>query len=324
MIIKTRQFRQLILLPKLRIAPMSNFRLDAKHLFLTYPQCDLDKQVAYDFLEDKFHPKLILVAREEHADGTPHLHVYLGLEKRRHFTGADFADIFIHPKTYHGNYQSCRSPSAAAKYAAKDQDFVSNFDPLKTNNRKLKEWASSELINGRRPLTSLVKDEPILLFGYQRLQQDYLCFLRDQQAANVLPLPPFLPNPWSLVLPSNRRAKRRHYWLWSSRPNVGKSFYFAKPLESEFGACIVSGDFSYWPIHAGLKCLILDEYNTALLKYSTINSMCDGTFGYRVFHGGVVKLDQPLIIILSNQPISILYPHMNELLYARFIEKKLD
>lgn len=302
----------------------TKFRLDAKHLFLTYPHCDLDKQIAYDYLRLKFEPELILVAREVHADGTPHLHAYLGLQRKRHWSDAHFADLVHYPQIFHGNYQAARSPQAAAKYATKDGDFIANFDPAKTSTRKLRKWAAEQIINQKRPLSELVREEPELIHGYNRLQIDINAFLRDEEAEACVDLPPFLPNPWGLLLPSKRAAKRRHFWIWSSQPNLGKSFLFAKPLQEEYGAVIVAGDFSYWPVHRGVKLLILDEFNTAGLKYSQLNSICDGTFGYRVFHGGVVKLACPLIIVLSNQSISSLYPNMHELLYARFNEKKLD
>lgn len=300
------------------------FRLDAKHYFFTYPRCHIDKQQAYDFLFAKFDPELLLVAREVHSDGTPHLHAYMGLHKRKHFRNPNFADLVFPPEIFHGNYQSCRSSKAVQRYATKGSDFIANFDPEKTSNKKLRRWAAEQIVQNKRPLVDLVQEEPELIHGYNRLKLDINAYIRDLEASLLPSLPPFLPNPWGLVLPSLKLSKRRHYWLWSSQPNVGKTHFFAEPLAKEYGAALVSGNFTYWPITGAEKCVILDEYNTALLKYSDLDGMCDGHFGYRVFHGGVVKLVKPLIIVLSNQCISTMYPHMNHLLYARFIEKKLD
>lgn len=301
------------------------FRINAKHLFLTYPRCHLDKQVAYDQLVQKFTPERIIVSREDHADGTPHLHAYLGLYEKRNFTTATFADLFLIPDLFHGNYQAVHSVKATIKYVTKDKDYLSNFDIEKpTTQKSRREWASDQVVNHRKPLHELVIEDPQLIFGYNRLLQDISSFCRDCSTKTSLDLPPFLPNPWGLVLPSSRAAKRRHFWLWSERPNVGKSFHFAKPLEADYKAVIQAGDFSYWGVSLDTQLLILDEYNNPGLKYNQLNSMCDGTFGYRIFHGGVVRLASTLIIVLSNQPISTLYPFKNELLYARFIEKKLD
>lgn len=43
------------------------FRLHAKNLFLTYPKCDLDKEDAYQQLENKLgKPEEYIIAREKH------------------------------------------------------------------------------------------------------------------------------------------------------------------------------------------------------------------------------------------------------------------
>lgn len=303
---------------------MSRFRLNATHLLLTYPQCPVEKQEAFDFLMERLHPELLLVAREVHADGNYHLHAYCKLNPKGNFTDPHFADLRIGNQRYHGNYESCRSVVKAQKYAAKDGDYVSNFNPNGQTNKTRRQWAAEEIILKKRPLHEVVEEDPCLLFGYSKLKEDYNAFLRDKASTNVKSLPPFLPNPWGLVLRSGIQSKRRHFWLYSTRPNLGKSYHFAKPLQDEFGAVIQTGEFLYWNVFIGVKCIILDEYNSAQLKWSFLNAMCDGNFGYRIFHGGVVKLDQPLIIVLSNQSISELYPHKNEFLYARFFEKKLD
>lgn len=106
-------------------------------------------------------------------------------------------------------------------------------------------------------------------------------------------------------------------------PNMGKTTSFAKPLFETYRSCLQAGDFTYWNVFGRECIIILDEYNTAKLNYAALNSMADGTFGYRVFQGGVITLKDPLIIILSNQPICEMYPHMNALLYARFNEIEL-
>lgn len=301
----------------------SRFRLNGIHLFFTYPQCPVDKQLAYDFLNEKFSPELILVAQEMHTDGHFHLHAYLKLFTKINTINNRFADLFIDGQTYHGNYQTCRSAKACLKYVQKDGNFIGNFDPKKTTNQSLRTYVCEKIVAGSK-LEDLVAENPSLLFGYSRFKLDVLTYRRDIQARQVIPLPPFLPNPWSMVLPSKRHGKRRHYWLWSEKPNVGKTFLFAKPLASEYGAHIQSNEFNYWNISESTNCVILDEYNVAGLKFNVLNAMCDGTFPYRVFQGGVVRLADPLIIVLSNRPISDMYPHMNELLYARFNEKKLD
>lgn len=301
------------------------FRLNTKHLFLTYPRCAVPKETAFEFLSAKLRPVRLLVAAEIHADGTPHLHAYCGFDSRRDFRNGDFADIVDGVTVYHGNYQACRSPNAVTKYTSKDGDFVANFDvSVKVTLADRKRRVAKEIVLGKRILADIVKDDPDFLFGYARLQQDINAFRRDEQSRRVQQLPPFLPNPWAKVLPVYNNRKKRHYWIYSDQPNLGKTHHFAKPLAEEYGGVIQSNDFTYWNVCFGLKLLILDEYNSALLKFAQLNSICDGTFGFRLFQGGVVRLDGLTLIILSNTSLSTLYPFMHHLLLARFIEIKLD
>lgn len=133
-------------------------------------------------------------------------------------------------------------------------------------------------------------------------------------------LPVFLPNPWGRVLPSRLSGKKRHYWIFSRVPNRGKTTQFAEPLCKNYRGYLKGGDFSWWSLTGDEEFIVLDEYNSASLKFYSLNCMCDGNFEYRIFMGGLLKLMKPLIIVLSNQSISDLYPFRNDLLYERFKE----
>lgn len=58
------------------------FRLNAKQIFLTYSQCDLEKEDLLEFLKTKLHLERYIIARERHEDGNFHLHAYCKLSKR--------------------------------------------------------------------------------------------------------------------------------------------------------------------------------------------------------------------------------------------------
>jgi len=189
--------------------------------------------------------------------------------------------------------------------------------------KPLKTQLLEQLVKGQKTLVELVKENAALLSGYNRLKADFNEYLKDSAPARSN-MPTFIPNPWGRVLFSARKSKRRHYWIYSDKPNLGKTFLFAKPLCEQYRAFISSNREQYWNLTGDEQVLILDEYNTAQYKFSELNCMCDGFYSYRKFMGGVIKLNNPLIIVLSNQHIDILYPHMNELLHARFNSIKLD
>lgn len=296
------------------------YQINSSRLFLTYPQCPINKDEAYNYLYNKFTPIEIVVAHELHTNGDDHLHAYLRLEEPIRTRDPRFADL---PGGYHGNYQGCRSSKRVLEYCTKKDDYTSNIDVsslLSKPNRRRELLAP--VVLGKRSLVELVQENPEYLYGYNRLKQDLLTFNRDSGTKRPS-LPTWLPNPWGLVLPSKVLSKRRHYWIYSDQPNLGKTFHFARPLR-EYRVAHLAGPQLYFDLQGDEESLIFDEYNVAYFKYHELNSMCDGTFRFRLFMAGQLKLNDPIIIVLSNSSISTLYPHMNVLLYARFKEIKLD
>ncbi len=96
--------------------PPSRFRLYSKHLFLTYPQCDVDKEIAMAAIISKLDPDWAIVAREEHKDGTPHLHCIIVLKSRRDFRNHKILDSIVGK---HGDYRSARDLVKVVSYVAK-------------------------------------------------------------------------------------------------------------------------------------------------------------------------------------------------------------
>lgn len=137
-------------------------------------------------------------------------------------------------------------------------------------------------------------------------------------------LPVSLENPWELSLQvKGAETKCRHFWLYSREPNMGKTTW-AKTLQVQFKGYIKAGDFSYWTVEGDESVILLDDFNEPMVKYHTLNQMCDGTYEFRVIYKGLKKLNNPLIIILSNFSISDLYKDKSTFLYARFNEYEVQ
>lgn len=134
-------------------------------------------------------------------------------------------------------------------------------------------------------------------------------------------IPDTLCTPWGVtlkLLPVTE--KKRHFWLWSSTPNQGKTTWVEQELQKLNSYEYVVGE-KYQTIHTLCRIITLDEYNTASLKVSELNKMCDNSTTYLVKGGTGVKLsEKPYIFILCNKSIETLYPNMYELIKARFIE----
>lgn len=291
------------------------FQLNTSRLFLTYPECPVDKLTAYNYLLEKFKPEEIVVAHELHQNGNSHLHVYLKLKGALRTSDPKFADL---PGGYHGNYQGCRSSKNVIQYCTKREDYVSNIDVAAIcANKSSRRAHFSDLVLGKRTLDDLIKEEPQYLINYLSLSKSLKAF----QEAQVVPkpLPMWLPNPWGLLLPV-RTCKKRHYWLYSSIPSVGKTT-FAKALVAEYGGIIESNREPYLDVDPSHRFLILDEFNSARYKYHELNAMADGTYGFRRFGSGVFRFNDgsgPIVIVLSNINCDEIYPFMNILIHARF------
>lgn len=302
------------------------YQLNSSQLFLTYAQCSLTKERALALLSDKFMDHDVLeyvVAEEKHANGDPHLHCYFKLGKAWRTRDPLSLDI----AGFHGNYQGCRSAKNVMKYCTKEENYVANIDVAallhKTSSREV---IAKKLIFEGKSLTQVVQEHPALLFGYSKFKLDLQEFQADVEAETAPAFPEYLPNPWGKTLASFRANKIRHWWIYSDGPNYGKTTGFAIPLVKKFGATIQAGDSMYWNVSKNLKCLILDDYNSARFSWNTLNQLCDNTFSFRVFMKGcIVPENKYVVIILSNRSIVDLYPRTdeNQYLYARFEEVKL-
>lgn len=136
-------------------------------------------------------------------------------------------------------------------------------------------------------------------------------------------LPELVPNPWGLYLEGDRDNKKCHFWIYSHEPDHGKTTLALK-LVSEFRGYYKSSGWEYFTIREDCDFVVLDEYRGGL-KAEALDSMCDGTYDYRVIHRGHIRLvNKPLVIVFSNLSIEECHPYMKNLLYARFNEICLD
>lgn len=306
---------------------ISRFHLNTKQLFLTYPQCPETKDELLFFFQQLFSANLdkYIIAHEHHANGDHHLHAYVKLRNAYQTRSPNCLDFYPRPPAttfYHGNYQGCRSTKRVMDYCTKEEDYIANFDVGAIATKSNRAEIAKKLVGEKRPLHSLLEEYPQLIFGYKNLKMD-LTIYQEDIAPEKDNLPIYLPNPWGRVLHSAKNSKRRHYWIFSRRPNFGKTYHFAIPLTKEFRAIIATGDLHYWNVNKHTQCVILDDYNTAKLKWDSLNQLADGTYQFRVAYRGVVVLARYLVVILSNQSIRDLYPNMNEFIYERFQEIEL-
>lgn len=158
-----------------------NFKLRGKNLFLTYPKYDgelefIRSELSGRFLRYGLAINKYIIASERHEDGDYHRHCYIGLSDELRYQGK--ADIFdvggAHP-----NIQTVRSIEKVIKYCSKEDDYITNipFEVARAKSRaengtpKKKEELGRELMAGKS-LTTMVAENPQLIFGFSRLYMD--------------------------------------------------------------------------------------------------------------------------------------------------------
>lgn len=112
---------------------IANYRLSAKAVFLTYPQCGVPKEDLLFFLVAlNPTPEYCVVSHELHADGSPHLHALIVFEKKVEKRNAQ---SWFNFGEYHPNIQSARSVMKVLEYVKKDGDFCDhgNMNDLEWN-----------------------------------------------------------------------------------------------------------------------------------------------------------------------------------------------
>lgn len=108
-----------------------NFRIYAKHLFLTYSRTNLDPVDVFSQLQEKFSCiDKYVISQEEHSDEPEkgkHIYAYIEFNKKVNILSASKLDLKDFDKIIHGEYQSVKNKNNVISYVKKDGNFISNF-----------------------------------------------------------------------------------------------------------------------------------------------------------------------------------------------------
>lgn len=137
------------------------WRIQAKNLFLTYPQCDLGHELLLQALRTILGPgPSIRLARELHEDGRPHYHAFIQCKEKFSTRNERFFDY----GGFHPNVQAARDPKYVFDYVSKSGDFLDSgeftFDTNKT-------WAEAVCLTTAEDFKAYIK---------QSFPRDYVLF----------------------------------------------------------------------------------------------------------------------------------------------------
>ncbi len=294
------------------------FRLNAKQFFLTYPKCDVEKSEALDQIKSKFAAIVdrYVIAKEDHADGTPHLHMYIHFSQKVNVVRATKFDLSFGGKTFHGNYQTARSAKAVMQYCKKDGNFISDGVEMDEGS-----WARAIFLAREgemgRAVELLIDEKPrdICMHGDQiRLNLGRLV-KATPYAPPVLQAPPRLP----LALSASLAALgKKSLILWGS-PGTGKTWWarsigphrFVTHLEQLKAPTVLSGEllvfddmaFAHLPRQTCIYLVDCEQERKIHVRYGTVS-----------IPAGVKK------IFLTNQDPSELFSAWDDALRRRVVE----
>lgn len=306
----------------------------AKSFFLTYPRCPVSKQTLFSYFKDgqfALNTKLvadlqsIVVAHEEHKEEgevPDHLHVFLSFDKKVTVRNERLFDF----ESYHPNIQAARSSKDVVKYCKKEGDYLEHgiSMALETLARKShKSKVAVKIINGTYTKEDL-DEHPEDLFLLKAAYEGLHAFKLNQptglkRATNLIPA--FFDEPLEV-----KHAKKRHFWIWSSIPNTGKTRSMQAILAKHPGFFYNYEDSGFQSgVFPDTQFVIIDEYNSPVLKIMDLNKMCDGTFAYKRKVLPAITLTDPIVIVCSNLSMQGLYSRSDKipLLQARFNEIEL-
>lgn len=160
-----------------------SFQMQGKNYILTFPQCDVKKEVASERIEQKWGAGLkgYIVCEEAHKDGTPHLHVFLQFHEKIRTRDTAFFD-FIGGK--HGNYQVAKSVKGSVEYVTKAGNYVAkgvDVESIKKKKSPKNEEVAKSIMEGKS-LVEINKENPGYVMINKRKIEEYESWVKCENA----------------------------------------------------------------------------------------------------------------------------------------------
>lgn len=211
------------------------FRLTGKNFFLTYPQCSIEKEDAASSLQHKLALDYLLVAREYHEDGSPHLHALITAKKKTDIKNANFFDLGAN----HGNYQTARNTDDVRAYIQKADSAPLEIGIYMSNKQsEVQKRANDNRLIIEEPLHKLVDRGEISIYSYKLLRESKMLYNLDK-----IEVPEYMP--------------KTCFWIYG-KTGIGKSRWVRTNYPGQF---YEKAQNKWWDGYAGQKIVLLDDFD---------------------------------------------------------------
>lgn len=307
------------------LAPLDNsktFRLQCKSIFITFPQCETEPQIALERIKasDKTKHCKAVIAQENHQDGNKHLHLYLEFPKSFNIRDSKYFD-FICAK--HGNLQKVKCKEAVLAYVTKENRWISHEidvpgilqawkikgEKKRKRENQTKSHKIYEYLKNGSSYQDLLKNDELGSFlvlhsaKVQKIAHEFRMMQekekREQEKPKYLH---FIMNDMEYDMLANLPFKSKQFWIWGP-PNTGKSTFIRKLEESGLNGFQIptNGDFARWD-DSQWDFAYIDEFK-GQLTIQFLNEFLQGSKMYlsgKYVIGGAMKNKNVPVFILSN------------------------
>ena len=305
-----------------------NFRVNSRSIFLTYSK--IDKKVSKELIREEivklFESKNqglsgLAIAQEKHTDGTYHFHVLLYFSRRIDTENPRYFDIL----GYHPHFSSTRNEEKTLLYLTKEDKEVYIDDYVRTKFFKYDECVLYVLdkyfSQGYGPEVTI---EQLGYYGYRnrsKIAGWYKAWFAGRLAKAELSKPgwpaidlavlkKYLPaQVYKIFLTASRASKlgiprpfkSLHLFIWSTRPNTGKTS-FTRYFQQKLSSFNFPTD-AWWDGYHDKRYQLLswNEVDFSKWRFTDLNLFLEGSAVYLPIKGAkTLKTDNPLVIGTSN------------------------
>jgi len=299
--------------------PEGKFRFNAKKVFLTYPHCPVREQGFLEAFNLRDRVKTCFAKHETHADGSPHLHVYIAFSSKLDLSDPRCFDLI----TYHP-VEGQVAPAALERYHPNIKRINGPEDTVKLYEYLCKDGNTPSELRGQVDLYRFSKN---FCISY-RDRESWLAY-RFSTAQQPPTYPIFGPDGTGYPDPASA-GKKRNLWIYGPA-NAGKTQWLEEKIYRFQNYKV--GDTRYpFDNYARQQIIVYDDIKPTashLLVLGNTSSYARPVPGPTRYHqryipGGVALWT----IVCINTDISTTYAEEEEpvitAIKARFIEVPLN